>query len=254
MRAGKHLHWISRAPSGRGIISLYCRVHDEPGDLMTHPAIRAFLFDLDGVITDTAEFHYLAWQKLADEEGIPFSRRDSDAMRGLSRHDSLKMLLKGHKIDEKTSQAWMVRKNNYYLAMLDRLSSDSLLPGVYRLLTEARDSGIHTAVASASRNAHLVLDRLGILHLFDAVGDGHSVVNPKPAPDLFLWTAGRVNANPRQSVVFEDARAGIEAALAGGFWTVGIGSAVTERAHIHVHDLSDVTVTSVIRGLTVLAD
>lgn len=221
---------------------------------MTHPAIRAFLFDLDGVITDTAEYHYLGWQKLADEEGIPFSRHESDAMRGLSRHDSLRVLLKGREIDEKTAQAWMVRKNNYYLTMLDRLSADSLLPGVYRLLTEARDAGIHTAVASASRNAHLVLDRLGILSLFDAVGDGHSVVNPKPAPDLFLWTAGRVNANPRQSVVFEDARAGIEAALAGGFWTVGIGPAVSDRAHIQVPDLSEVTVSSVVRGLTVLGD
>jgi beta-phosphoglucomutase len=221
---------------------------------MTHPAIRAFLFDLDGVITDTAEYHYLGWQKLADEEGIPFSRGESDAMRGLSRYDSLRVLLKGREIDEKTAQAWMVRKNNYYLSMLERLTPDSLLPGVFRLLTEARDSGIRTAVASASRNAHLVLERLGILQLFDAIGDGHSVVNPKPAPDLFLWTAGRVNCNPRQSVVFEDARAGIDAALAGGFWTVGIGPAVADRSHIHVADLRDVTVSSVVRGLTVLGD
>ena len=221
---------------------------------MTHPDIHAFLFDLDGVITDTAEYHYLAWQKLADEEGIPFSRHESDAMRGLSRRDSLLVLLKGRELAEETAQAWMVRKNNYYLEMLDRLSGDSLLPGVRRLLTEARDEGIRLAVASASRNAHLVLDRLGVLSLFDAIGDGHSVVNPKPAPDLFLWTAGRLNANPRQAVVFEDARAGIEAALAGGFWTVGIGGAVSERAHIHVPDLSDVSVDSVVRGLTVLSD
>lgn len=221
---------------------------------MTHPAIRAFLFDLDGVITDTAEYHYLAWQKLADEEGIPFSRQEADAMRGLSRRDSLQVLLKGRVLEEKTAQAWMVRKNNLYLSMLDRLSSDSLLPGVRRLLTEARDSGIRVAVASASRNAHLVLDRLGILPLFDAIGDGQSVVNPKPAPDLFLWTAGRLNANPRQAVVFEDARAGIEAALAGGFWTVGIGPAVSDRPHIQVPDLSEVTVQSVVRGLTVLSD
>ncbi len=221
---------------------------------MTHPAIRAFLFDLDGVITDTAEYHYLAWQKLADEEGIPFSRQEADAMRGLSRRDSLQVLLKGRVLEEKTAQAWMVRKNNLYLSMLDRLSADSLLPGVRRLLTEARDSGIRIAVASASRNAHLVLDRLGILPLFDAIGDGQSVVNPKPAPDLFLWTAGRLNANPRQAVVFEDARAGIEAALAGGFWTVGIGPAVSDGPHIHVPDLTEVTVQSVVRGLTVLSD
>lgn len=222
---------------------------------MTHPHIRAFLFDLDGVITDTAEYHYLAWQKLADEEGIPFSRQEADSMRGLSRRDSLRVLLNGRTIAEETAQAWMVRKNNYYLQMLERLTPDSLLPGVRRLLMEARDSGISLAVASASRNAHLVLDRLGVLPLFDAIGDGHSVVNPKPAPDLFLWTAGRLNANPRQAVVFEDARAGVEAALAGGFWVVGIGSAVSsERSHIHVPDLGDVSVTSIVRGLTVLSD
>lgn len=222
---------------------------------MTHPHIRAFLFDLDGVITDTAEFHYLAWKKLAAEEGIPFSRGEADAMRGLSRRDSLRVLLNGRPVAEETAQSWMLRKNDYYLQMLEQLTPDSLLPGVRRLLSEARDAGIHLAVASASRNAHLVLDRLGVLPLFDAVGDGHSVVNPKPAPDLFLWTAGRLNANPRQAVIFEDARAGVDAALAGGFWVVGIGSAVTsERAHIHVSDLSDVTVTSIVRGLTVLSD
>ncbi|MBL8146376.1 MAG: beta-phosphoglucomutase [Anaerolineae bacterium] len=222
---------------------------------MTHPHIRAFLFDLDGVITDTAEYHYLAWKKLAAEEGIPFSRSEADAMRGLSRRDSLRVLLKNRPLAEETAQAWMLRKNDTYLQMLEQLTPDSLLPGVRRLLTEARDAGIHLAVASASRNAHLVLDRLGVLPLFDAVGDGHSVVNPKPAPDLFLWTAGRLNANPRQAVVFEDARAGVDAALAGGFWVVGIGTAVTsERAHIHVADLSDVTVTSIVRGLTVLSD
>lgn len=175
-------------------------------------------------------------------------------MRGLSRRDSLRVLLKGRVIAEETAQAWMVRKNNLYLQMLDRLTPDSLLPGVRRLLQEARDAGIRLAVASASRNAHLVLDRLDVLPLFDAVGDGHSVVNPKPAPDLFLWTAGRLNANPRQAVVFEDARAGVEAALAGGFWVVGIGSAASDRAHILVPDLSDVSVASIVRGLTVLSD
>jgi len=222
---------------------------------MTHPHIRAFLFDLDGVITDTAEYHYLAWKQLATEEGLPLSRKEGDAMRGLSRRDSLRVLLNGRPIAEETAQSWMLRKNDYYLELLEQLTPDSLLPGVRRLLTEARDAGIHLAVASASRNAHLVLDRLGVLTLFDAVGDGHSVVNPKPAPDLFLWTAGRLNANPRQAVVFEDARAGVEAALAGGFWVVGIGSAVSsDRAHIHVPDLSDVSVPSVVRGLTVLSD
>ena len=196
--------------------------------------LSALIFDLDGVITDTAEFHFLAWSRLAQEEGIPFTREDNEALRGVSRRESLNRMLKGRAIDEATAQAWMERKNNYYLAYLESITPDYRLPGVMRLLEAARGAGMRLGIASASKNARLVLDKLELLDAFDAIGDGYSVVNPKPAPDLFIWVAGRLGVSPLQAAVFEDAEAGIEAARAGGFWTVGIGPATRGLAHLHL--------------------
>jgi beta-phosphoglucomutase len=211
--------------------------------------IRAFIFDLDGVLTDTAEYHFLAWKRLADEEGIPFEREENDQMRGLSRRDSLTVLLKWRTIDEETAQAWMARKNDYYIASLANISPNDLLPGVRPFLHAAKMDGLHIAVGSASRNAAYVLEKLQIFPLFDAVGDGYSVVNSKPAPDLFLWTAGRLNVNPAQVIVFEDATAGIQGAKAGGFRTVGLGDAVGDDADIRLKSLEGETPKSVIARL-----
>lgn len=211
--------------------------------------IHAFIFDLDGVITDTAEFHYRSWKRLSEEEGIPFTRQDNEALRGVSRRESLNRMLKGRPIDEATAQDWMTRKNGYYVAYLEEITPANVLPGVLNLLTEARAAGIKTAIGSASRNARPVLEKLQILDLFDAIGDGNSVVNTKPAADLFIWTAGRMNVSPPQAVVFEDAEAGIAAALAGGFWTVGIGTADVERAHIRLPDLSSAHAAEIIEAL-----
>lgn len=211
--------------------------------------IDAFIFDLDGVLTDTAEYHYLAWQRLADEEGLSFSRAENDGLRGLSRRDSLVALLKGRTVDEATMQAWMERKNTYYLASLEHISPNDLLAGVADFLAAAKSAGLRIAVGSASKNARFVLERLGILNLFDAIGDGTSIVNSKPAPDLFVWTAGRMNVNPARAVVFEDAAAGIRAAKAGGFRTVGLGEAVGAGADISLPGLSGVTPQDVIARL-----
>lgn len=191
-----------------------------------------YIFDLDGVVTDTAEYHYRAWKQLADEEGLPFTREDNEALRGVSRRRSLEILLKGKILPEETMLAYLERKNDYYRAYLNEITPGDLLPGVGDFLAEAKMLGIKLGLASASRNARDVCERLEIITLFDGFGDGASVVNPKPAPDLFLWVAGRFGLNPQQCIVFEDAEAGIEAALAGGFWTVGIGPAErVGRAH-----------------------
>src|SRR5690606_28008849 len=198
-----------------------------------------FIFDLDGVITDTAEYHFLSWKRLADEEGLPFTRQDNEMLRGVSRRESLNRLLKGKQIDEATAQAWMQRKNEYYVGLLNQLTPDDLLPGIRELITAAKAAGLKLAIASASKNANTVLERLQVRELFDAVGDGYSVVNTKPAPDLFIWTAGRLNVSPPNAVVFEDAEAGVEAALVGGFWVVGIGRANVDKAHILVEKTSD---------------
>lgn len=216
--------------------------------------IRALIFDLDGVITDTAELHYRAWKQLADEEGIPFTREDNEQLRGVSRRESLNRILRGRPIDEPTAQAWMARKNAYYLEYLKGITPADILPGVVDFLTSARSRGLKLALGSASRNAREVLERLDILSLFDVIGDGHSVVNSKPAPDLFLWAAGGLGVNPAHAVVFEDAEAGIDAALAGGFWTVGIGSANVGHAHILAPGgLAELTVDLLLEKLSLAA-
>jgi kojibiose phosphorylase len=187
--------------------------------------IRATIFDLDGVLTDTAEYHYQGWKRLAEEEGIPFTREDNEALRGVSRRQSLDLLLKGRPISEDQAQAWMARKNDYYNESIKQISPADLLPGAADLLAELRSAGLKVAVASASRNARTVLDGLQIGGQIDALSDGHSVANTKPAPDLFLHAAAQLGVPPSQCLVVEDAAAGIEAAQAAGMRALALGPA-----------------------------
>ena len=185
--------------------------------------ISAFIFDLDGVITDTAEYHYRGWKRLADEEGLPFTREDNEHLRGISRRESLMLLLKDRTYPEEKIQEMMERKNNYYLEFIQEISPRDLLPGAKELLEEIRAAGLKNALGSASKNAGEVIDRLGIRSFFDAISDGYSVDRQKPAPDLFLHAARQLNLSPAECVVVEDAAAGIEAAITGGFHTIGLG-------------------------------
>lgn len=185
--------------------------------------ITAFIFDLDGVLTDTAEYHYRAWKRLADEAGLPFTRDDNERLRGVSRRESLMLILKGRAYPEEKIQEMMARKNGYYLEFIKDIRPRDLLPGAKELLEEIRAAGLKSAVGSASRNAGEVIDRLGLRPLLDAVADGHSVGRQKPAPDLFLHAAAQLSLPPVECVVIEDAAAGIEAAKAGGFRVVGVG-------------------------------
>ena len=211
-------------------------------------SIRAFIFDLDGVITDTAEFHYLSWSQLAAEEGIPFTREDNEQLRGVSRRESLNRVLKSQPIDEATAQAWMTRKNDYYLRYLDQIQPNHVLPGVNAFLRAAQSAGIVMGIGSASKNAKTVLERLQIASFFEVIGDGFSVTNGKPAPDLFVWVAGGLHILPVEAVVFEDSEAGIDAALKGGFWTVGLGHSTIQHAHMVSADgLSTLTVEAVLK-------
>ena len=207
--------------------------------------IRAFIFDLDGVITDTSEFHYRSWQRLADEEGFPFTRADNEQLRGVSRRESLIRLLKGRQLPEEQMQTLMKRKNAYFQAYLEELTPANCLPGVVPFLDAAKRGGIRIGIGSASKNARVVLDRLGLLDVFDAIGDGYSVVNPKPAPDIFVWVAGGLGVSVAQSIVFEDAEAGIDAAKTAGCYSIGIGSANVTHADIVLPDLSEITVKEI---------
>lgn len=182
-----------------------------------------FIFDLDGVITDTAEYHYLSWKRLADEEGLTFSRKDNDALRGLPRQESLKIFQKDRLLNKDQIQDWMKRKNDYFHESLKLFSPDNLLPGVHDLMQSAKQNNIKIGLASSSRNARPVCARLGILDLFDAFADGNDITNAKPAPDVFLWVAGGLRLIPQKCVIFEDSEAGVEAGLSGKFSVVGIG-------------------------------
>lgn len=190
---------------------------------VTRMVIRAFIFDLDGVLTDTAEYHYRAWKRLAEEEGLPFTRQDNEALRGIPRRESLLLILKGHQVSEGKLQEMMERKNRYYLQFIEAITPRDLLPGAKELLEEIRQAGLKAAVGSASKNARQVIERLGIQGLLDVIVDGSSVERQKPAPDLFLQAARLLGLSPQECVVVEDAAAGIEAALAGGFHSVGLG-------------------------------
>lgn len=203
--------------------------------------IRGFIFDLDGVLTDTAEFHYRAWQKLADEEGLPFSREANEALRGVSRRESLMLIVGNRQFSPAQLQEMMDRKNRYYVESIENITPDDLLPGAIAFLDELRQAGLKIAIGSASKNARPVVEKLGIANRVDAIADGYSVQNPKPAPDLFLFAAKELGLEPAQCVVVEDAAAGIEAALAAGMWAVGLGP--TERvgaAHVVLPSLAGV--------------
>lgn len=185
--------------------------------------IKGFIFDLDGVLTDTAEFHYLGWKRLADELGIPFTREDNEALRGIPRRESLMLILKGRQYPNEQILQMMERKNRYYLEFIRDITPRDLLPGGRELLEEIHAAGLKSALGSASRNASEVIDRLGIAHLLDAISDGNSVEFQKPAPDLFLHAAAQLGLSPSECVVVEDAAAGIQAARVGGFRSIGIG-------------------------------
>jgi len=191
---------------------------------------EAIIFDLDGVLTDTSEYHYQAWKRLADEEGIPFTREENDEhLRGVSRRESLMYIIRGRQYSEAQIQEMMDRKNRYYTEMIKSMTPNDLVAGGRDLLKEIRDAGIKTAIASSSKNAHTVLERLDIMNLFDGVADGNSVVNTKPAPDLFVYAAGLVRVPTTACLGVEDADAGIEAIKNAGMQALGIGPA--ERFH-----------------------
>jgi kojibiose phosphorylase len=187
--------------------------------------LQAVVFDLDGVITDTAELHYRAWQLLAGEEGVPFNRGINENLRGVPRRDSLLIILNGREETEGRIQEMMASKNDYYVSMLDMITPAHLLPGALELLDELDKAHIPYAIASASKNASTVCERLGISDRLVVLVDGHSVKRQKPHPDLFRRAAAELNCPPDLCLVVEDAAAGIAAAVAAGMPALALGPA-----------------------------
>jgi len=191
---------------------------------------KAIIFDLDGVLTDTSEYHYKAWKRLADEEGIPFTHQENDEyLRGVSRRESLMYIIRGRNYSEAQIQEMMDRKNRYYNEMITSMSPQDLVTGGRDLLSEIRNAGIKVAIASGSKNCRLVLEHLDIMSYLDGIADGYSVVNSKPAPDLFVYAAGLVQVPTLACLGVEDADAGIEAIKTAGMQALAIGP--KERFH-----------------------
>jgi len=190
-----------------------------------HKMIKAFIFDLDGVITDTAEHHYLAWNRLAGELGWNFDREVNEKLRGVSRMDSIRIIQAHNNVSlpEEELTELATRKNEYYLQGLEHISPEDFLPGAKELLTQLKSAGYKIALGSASKNSHKVLEQLQGKAFFDVIGDGNSVDKSKPAPDIFLFGAEQLGYKPAECIVFEDAESGVDAAKAGGFYSVGIG-------------------------------
>ena len=191
--------------------------------------ITACLFDLDGVIVDTARFHYEAWRRLASRLGFDFTEDDNEKLKGVSRMRSLDILLETGGVSERFTEGEKQEmadiKNGWYLEYVSAMTPADVLPGAEALLTDLRRHGISTALASSSRNAGIILRQTGIAPLFDVVVDGGDITRAKPDPQVFLLAASRLGAGPDGCVVFEDAEAGIEAAVAAGIRSVGIGDA-----------------------------
>lgn len=187
--------------------------------------IRGFLFDLDGVLVDTAQYHFLAWQRMAAELGIHFGEAENEQLKGVSRAESLNRILAwgGKSLSDAEKQRWMTLKNDWYLELVQGMPADDYLPGAHEFLRASRAAGIKVALGSASKNAPLILERLGWIPLFDALVDGNVVTASKPDPEVFLEGARRLGLKPEECAVFEDSEAGVEAARRGGMKVVGIG-------------------------------
>jgi len=188
--------------------------------------IKACIFDLDGVVVDTAKYHYLAWKRLAHELGFEFKEVHNERLKGVSRMRSLEILLEVggllFPLDRMGQMA--TQKNEWYLEYIRKMTPDEILPGAKDLLEELRLHNIKVALGSASKNAPLILERIGLANHFDAILDGNSVSVAKPAPDIFLVAAKALDELPEHCIVFEDAEAGIDAAISAGMRCVGIGS------------------------------
>ena len=189
--------------------------------------IQAVIFDLDGVIVSTDQYHYQGWKQLADEEGIYFDQQINHRLRGVSRMKSLDILLEGSCLTYSEQQKLELaeRKNRYYQKLLNNLTPSDILPGVMDILDELKKLKIKVAIASSSKNTPLILKQINLANHFDAIVDGNDIQNSKPDPEVFLTAAKRLDVKPDECLVIEDADAGVEAALGAGMKCFAVGNA-----------------------------
>ena len=188
--------------------------------------LRACIFDLDGVLVDTAKYHYFAWKRLAEKLKINFTEKDNERLKGVSRMASLDIILEigNLTLDNTLKEEYAALKNKWYIEYVSRMTPAEILPGSLEFISELKKAGIKVALGSASKNTPMILNRVGMENQFDAVADGNIVSKAKPDPEVFLTAAGMLGVLPENCIVFEDAAAGIEAAHNAGMLSVGIGS------------------------------
>lgn len=214
--------------------------------------IKGFIFDLDGVLVDTARFHFQAWKRLANSLDIDFTESQNEQLKGVGREDSLKKILEwgNATLSDNEFQSLMLKKNAWYLEMIESMASDDTLPGVKEFLNTTRQLNLKIGLGSASKNARKILDRVEITEYFDVIIDGNQTTKSKPDPQVFSFGAESLDLKPETLVVFEDSQAGVKAANDGGFKSVGIGdkNTLSEASKVY-KGLSEVTPMEVINHL-----
>ena len=214
--------------------------------------ITACIFDLDGVIVDTARFHYIAWKELAKNLGFDFSRKDNERLKGVSRMRSLEILLEigGMNFDEQKKLELATEKNNRYVELISSLTSDDILPGVLDFITDLKSKKYKIALGSASKNAMTILKSIDLINVFDAIIDGTQVTKAKPNPEVFLLGAKQIGANPTECIVFEDAQAGIDAAKNAKMFAIGVGDENNlHNANFVINDFKEAKIEKFIKRL-----
>lgn len=205
-----------------------------------------FIFDLDGVIVDTAKYHYLAWKKLANELGFEFTIEQNELFKGVSRKRCLEILLEigDIKATQEQFDAWMVEKNEDYLVYIDKMDESEILPDVLKILKFLKENNLPIALGSASKNAKPILEKVKLLGYFDFIVDGNSVTKAKPDPEVFLIAAKNMNIKPENCIVFEDAVAGIEAANNAKMTSIGIGEEkILKEANFNFNDFTEINLS-----------
>ena len=202
--------------------------------------IKGIVFDLDGVILSTDDFHYQAWSALAQRLGIPFSREKNNRLRGVSRMASLEIVLEGHSYSDEEKTSFAEEKNATYRNLLSSLTPEAIDPEVLATLVALRNQGLRLAIGSSSKNTRYILDRIGLGSFFDAVSDGNNITRSKPDPEVFLKAAQMIGLQPADCLVVEDAHSGVEAAVEGGFDCAAMGDAKEDaRATYHLGGFAD---------------
>ncbi|MFT6192845.1 beta-phosphoglucomutase [Polaribacter sp.] len=206
---------------------------------------KGIIFDLDGVIVDTAKYHYLAWKKLANQLGFEFTKNQNELFKGVSRKVCLEILLEIGKVSATKEQfdIWMIEKNLDYLKYIENMDASEILPDVPKILQFLKENKIPIALGSASKNARSILEKVGLLPYFDAIVDGNNVTKAKPDPEVFLLAAKQLGVSAHDCVVFEDAVAGVEAANAAKMISIGIGDRnVLSEAQFNFKDFTEISI------------